>query len=210
MHPEFESLLRRCPDLADSIPSIEAAYNLLSATFRAGGKLLICGNGGSAADSDHMVGELMKGFEHKRPIPPELRKRLTGINADRGAYLAARLQGALPAISLSAHSALSTAISNDTAGDMVYAQQVLGYGHSGDALIGISTSGNSANVLNALQVARALDVHTIGLTGQSGGALPTLCDVTICVPSTRTLEIQERHLAIYHTLCLMLEQEFFE
>jgi D-sedoheptulose 7-phosphate isomerase len=209
MHPEFESLLRRCPDLAASIPSIETAYHLLAETFHAGGKLLICGNGGSAADSDHIVGELMKGFEHPRPISPDLRQRLMGIDPERGTYLADRLQGALPTISLASHSALATAISNDTAGDMVYAQQVLGYGRPGDALIGISTSGNSANVLNALQVARAMDVRTIGLTGQSGGKMLSLCDVTLCVPLTRTLEIQERHLAIYHTLCLMLEQEFF-
>jgi D-sedoheptulose 7-phosphate isomerase len=209
MHSELESLLNRCSDLEASIPSIQAAYNLLAATFHTGGKLLICGNGGSAADSDHIVGELMKGFEHLRPISPDLRQRLVGINPERGAYLADRLQGALPTISLASHTALSTAISNDTASDMVYAQQVLGYGRSGDALIGISTSGNSANVLNALQVARALDVRTLGLTGQSGGAMRDLCDTIICVPSTRTLEIQERHLAIYHTLCLMLEQEFF-
>lgn len=209
MHPEFERLQQRYPDLGDTVPSVQAAYQILSATFHAGGKLLICGNGGSAADSDHIVGELMKGFELPRPIDEELRQRLTRFDVKRGAYLASRLQKALPAISLSGHAALSTAISNDTAGDMVYAQQVLGYGRAGDTLIGISTSGHSANVLNALHVASALEMHTIGLTGQSGGKMRDLCEVTICAPSQRTLEIQERHLAIYHALCIALEQEFF-
>ena len=209
MHPEFERLQQRYPDLGDTVPSVQAAYQILSATFHAGGKLLICGNGGSAADSDHIVGELMKGFELPRPIDEELRQRLTRFDVERGAYLASRLQKALPAISLSGHAALSTAISYDTAGDMVYAQQVLGYGRAGDTLIGISTSGHSANVLNALHVASALEMHTIGLTGQSGGKMRDLCEVTICAPSQRTLEIQERHLAIYHALCIALEQEFF-
>lgn len=209
MHPEIESLLRRCPDLEVAVSSVQAAYNLLAASFHNHGKLLVCGNGGSAADSDHIVGELMKGFELPRPLSTELRQKLTEINPQRGAYLAEHLQGALPAISLSSHNALSSAISNDTAGDMVFAQQVLGYARPGDVVLGISTSGNSKNVLNALQVARALDVRTLGLTGQSGGAMRGLCDTLVCVPFTRTLEIQERHLAIYHTLCLMLEQEFF-
>lgn len=209
MHPELNRLEHRCPDIASCIPAVEAAYAALCATFHAGGKLLICGNGGSAADSDHIVGELMKGFERKRPISEELRQRLAQVGQGRGVYLADHLQGALPAISLSAHTALATAISNDAAWEMVFAQQVLGYGKKGDALIGISTSGNAANVLNALHVARALELRTIGLTGRSGGSMRDLCDIVICVPYERTLEIQERHLAIYHTLCLMLEQEFF-
>lgn len=209
MHPEFERLQERYPDLAETIPSVQASYDVLSTTFRSGGKLLICGNGGSAADSDHIVGELMKGFELPRPIDDDLRQRLTRYDVERGVYLAARLQKALPAISLSGHAALSTAISNDTAGDMVYAQQVLGYGRKGDTLLGISTSGNSDNVLNALHVASALELNTIGLTGQSGGQMTDLCDVTICVPYHRTLEVQERHLAIYHALCIALEQDFF-
>jgi phosphoheptose isomerase len=209
MHAQLERLQQRYPDIEACIPSVAEAYELLRATFANGGKLLICGNGGSASDSDHIVGELMKGFELKRPIGNDLRARLAQIGEARGVYLADRLQGALPTISLSSHAALSTAISNDVAGDMVFAQQVLGYGRKGDSLIGISTSGNSANVLNALHIAQALELNTIGLTGQSGGAMRDLCSVTICVPYERTLEIQERHLAIYHALCLMLEQEFF-
>lgn len=209
MHTELQNLLSHYPDLADSIGAVEAAYNLLATTYRNGGKLLICGNGGSASDSDHIVGELMKGFERKRPISVELRQRLSAINPQSGDYLADRLQEALPAISLGAHAALATAVSNDTAGDMVFAQQVMGYGKAGDTLLGISTSGNSANVRYAVTVAKALGLNTIGLTGKSGGALRELCDVTICAPSERTLAIQERHLPIYHTLCIMLEQEFF-
>lgn len=209
MHSELTKLLDHYPDLASCITDVEAAYSLLSTTYRNGGKLLICGNGGSAADSDHIVGELMKGFELKRPISAELRQRLNEINPQAGAYLADRLQGALPAISLGAHAALATAVSNDTAGDMVFAQQVMGYGKAGDSLLGISTSGNSVNVRYAITVAKALGMQTIGLTGKSGGAMREVCDVTICAPYERTLAVQERHLPIYHTLCIMLEQEFF-
>ena len=209
MHPVLVDLIERYPDLESALGSIQAAYDLLSTTYHKGGKLLICGNGGSASDSDHIVGELMKAFERKRPIADNLRQRLQTQNPQMGAYLADHLQGALPAISLSGHAALMTAISNDVAGDMIYAQQVLGYGRKGDTLIGISTSGNSANVLHALCVAKVLDVNTIGLTGRTGGAMRDLCDVTICVPYDRTAVVQERHLPIYHALSVMLEQEFF-
>ena len=205
----LSTLQHRYPDLAPAIPSVRAAYDLLAATYHGGGKLLICGNGGSAADSDHIVGELMKGFELKRPIGDALRQRLLAENPDVGSYLADQLQGALPAIALTNHLALISAVSNDTAGDMMFAQQVVGYGRPGDAIIGISTSGNSGNVLHALRVARALDMRTIGLTGRTGGAMRDVCDVTICVPYDRTLEIQERHLPIYHALCVLLELEFF-
>lgn len=209
MTDTLSTLQQRYPDLAPISGAIQAAYDLLARCFRDGGKLLVCGNGGSAADSDHIVGELMKGFELKRPIGDALRARLERENPDVGASLADRLQGALPAIALTNHHALMSAISNDTAGDMIFAQQVLGYGKPGDVLVGISTSGNSPNVLHALRVARALDVRTIGLTGRGGGTMRDICDVTVCAPSDRTLEIQERHLAIYHALCIMLELEFF-
>lgn len=210
IHPEIDRLQSRYPDLAPCADSIEAAFEVLRTTFASGGKLLICGNGGSAADSEHIVGELMKGFERNRPIDDVLRQRLREIDPERGSYLADHLQGALPAIALSGHAALTSAVNNDVAGDMVFAQQVLGYGKVGDCLIGISTSGNSANVLNAMHVARALELRTIGLTGRTGGLMRFLSDVLICVPADRTLEIQERHLPIYHTLSLMLEEEFFE
>lgn len=209
MYPVLLDLQTRYPDLIGCVDSIQAAYDLLRTTYQAGGKLLICGNGGSAADSDHIVGELMKAFERPRPINAALRQRLQHIHPQIGAYLADHLQGALPAIALSGHAALMTAISNDIAGDMIFAQQVLGYGVQGDTVIGISTSGNSTNVLHALYVAQALGLHTIGLTGQSGGTLRDVCDVTITVPYTRTAAVQERHLPIYHALCIMLETEFF-
>jgi D-sedoheptulose 7-phosphate isomerase len=202
-------LEQRYPDLSPVIPAIEASVAVLSDAYRADGKLLICGNGGSATDSDHIVGELMKSFELPRPISEDLRTRLLAIDPERGAYLAGKLQNGLPAISLVSHHALTTAIANDTAGDMVFAQQVLGYGKPGDVLLAISTSGRAVNVIHALQVARALDMRTIGLTGRGGGLMPSLCDVLIQVPYDRTLEIQERHLAIYHAICISLEQEFF-
>lgn len=151
----------------------------------------------------------MKGFVRRRSIPPELRARLLTVSPADGAYLADRLQGALPAISLVSQTSLVTAIANDTAADMVFAQQVYGYGRPGDAVFGISVSGNARNVLHAFQVARALGLTTLGLTGRTGGTLLPFCDVAIRVPFSLVHEAQERHLAIYHALCLMLEQEFF-
>lgn len=209
MTHHLKTLITRYPELEPIAPAIQAAFDYLKQTFSGGGKLLICGNGGSAADSDHIVGELMKGFEHPRPIDAQTRADLIASDSEIGAYLADHLQGALPAISLSAHPALMTAFNNDVAADVVYAQGVYGYGRAGDALLAISTSGNSANVVHAVRVARVRGLHTIGLTGAAGGQLRDLCDVTICAPYTRTLEVQERHLPIYHTLCLMLEEEFF-
>lgn len=209
MNPILDNLQQRYPDLAPCLPDIQTAYDLLRETYQIEGKVLICGNGGSAADSDHIVGELMKGFQLRRPVGAEMRQKLEQLDPVAGAYLADHLQGALPTISLSGHAALATAISNDVAGDMIFAQQAFGYGRAGDTLIGISTSGNSLNVLHAVRVAKVLGLHTIGLTGKAGGTLRDLCDVTICVPYERTADIQERHLPIYHALALMLEQEFF-
>jgi D-sedoheptulose 7-phosphate isomerase len=208
MNP-LAALLARYPDLAPCEAGIAEAVDLLAATFHGGGKLLVCGNGGSAADSEHIVGELMKGYMLKRPVPPELRARLAAAHGDHGAYLADHLQGALPAISLVSQTSLLSAFANDVAADMAYAQQVYGYGRPGDALLGISTSGNAANVMHALQVGQALGLRTIGLTGRTGGALRPHCDVAICVPADITPQIQERHLAIYHTICHLLESEFF-
>ncbi len=188
---------------------LERAFDLLSGSFRQGGKLLVCGNGGSAADSEHIVGELMKGFYSRRPIPEADRARLAGAGGEDGLYLAARLQGALPAISLVSQVALATAVANDVAADMVFAQQVYGYGRRGDALLGISTSGNAGNVLNALRTARAFGLGTLGLTGADGGRMKGICDVLIRVPASSTPEVQLWHLRVYHALCAMLELEFF-
>jgi D-sedoheptulose 7-phosphate isomerase len=182
---------------------------MLQTCFRQGGKLFVCGNGGSAADSEHIVGELMKGYMQHRRIPVTMRERLLAVCPINGAYLADHLQGALPAISLVSQTAFLSAYANDVSADMAYAQQVYGYGHPGDVLWGISTSGNAKNVIHALQVGHALNLCTLGLTGQDGGAMIEYCDVAIRVPLVPTPDVQERHVAIYHVLCLMLEEEFF-
>ncbi len=205
----MKRLLEKYPDLEACLPDIQHAHHLLQDTFRRGGKVLACGNGGSAADAEHIVGELMKGYLLKRALPPAMRGQLLAEHPENGAYLADHLQGALPAISLVSQASLISAFANDVAADMVFAQQAYGYGHVGDTLIAISTSGNSPSVIHAVQVACTLGLHTIGLTGPTGGALAGLCEVAICAPGENTAAIQERHLPIYHTLCAMLEAEFF-
>lgn len=205
----IEQLISAYPELRRCASDIQAAFQILQACYHAGGKVLVCGNGGSAADAEHIVGELMKGYLLKRSISSEMQARLLSASQENGAYLARALQGALPAISLVSQTSLLSAIANDTAAEMVFAQQVYGYGREGDTLIGVSTSGNASNVAYAMQVARALGVHTIALTGPNGGALKPLSDVCICAPGENTPAIQERHLPIYHVLCAMLEEEFF-
>ena len=205
----IEQLISTYPELEACANDIQATFEILRTCYRHGGKLLTCGNGGSAADAEHIVGELMKGYLLKRPIPEEMRLKLASISQQDGDYLANQLQDALTAISLVSQTSLLSAIANDTAADMVYAQQVYAYGREGDVLIGLSTSGNSRNVIYAMQVARAMGLHTIGLTGPTGGVLKPLCDICICVPGESTPVIQERHLPIFHVLCAMLEEEFF-
>lgn len=205
----MEKLIEKYPALKTCLPDIRRAYELLRETYRQGGKVLTCGNGGSAADAEHIVGELMKGYTLKRPVLEQLRRSLLEDFPENGAYLADHLQGALPAISLVSQVSLITAFTNDVAADMVFAQQVYGYGKAGDTLIAISTSGNAANVIHAVQVARTLGLHSIGLTGPSGGELKSICDVTIRAPGENTAAIQENHLPIFHTLCEMIETEFF-
>lgn len=209
MHPSLTALVEKYPALEALLPDVQRAFDLLAACYRAGGQVLICGNGGSASDAEHVVGELMKGYLSPRPVPAALRQALTDAYPAEGAYLADHLQGGLPAISLASHSALVTAIVNDIAGDMIFAQQVYGYGRPGDVLLAITTSGNSANVLHAVRVARVRGLTTIGFTGRSGGQLATLCDLPLRVPADRTADIQERHLALYHALCAMLEDALF-
>ncbi|RAV20687.1 D-sedoheptulose-7-phosphate isomerase [Paenibacillus contaminans] len=208
MNPKLEACLAKYPELSVCAGDIGRAFETMRDCYRNGGKVLLAGNGGSAADCEHIVGELMKGFMSKRPVPTLMRERLSRL-AGEGEYLADRLQGALPAISLVSQTALASAFANDVAADMVFAQQVYGYGRPGDVFVGLSTSGNSLNVLHALQVAKTLDLRTIGLTGRTGGRMSEICDVTIRVPHDRTPDIQERHLPVYHTLCMMLEEEFF-
>ena len=209
MHPSSQRLVEKYPDLAPIVPEIEHAYEILLGCLRQGGQLLLCGNGGSAADCEHVVGELMKGYLSSRPVPGRVRDALLDAYPNQGVYLADHLQGALPAISLVSQGALLSAIANDVAADMVYAQQVYGYGRRGDVLIAISTSGNSANVLQAVRVARVQGLHTIGFTGQPGGALRGLAHVAVCAPFEKTADIQERHLAIYHAVCARLEEALF-
>ncbi|SFJ51287.1 D-sedoheptulose 7-phosphate isomerase [Halobacillus dabanensis] len=209
MEQEMERLLRKYPDLEVCRNDIEQAAHFLIKGYKSGKKTLLCGNGGSASDCDHIVGELMKGFTLKRPVDSLFEKELKEAFPENGEFLAQNLQQGLPAISLASHSALSTAFINDVTPEMVFAQQVYGYGEAGDMVIGISTSGNSANVVNALKVSKAMGLRTIGLTGESGGEMKEICDVTIRVPWTETLDVQERHLPIYHSLCIILEKEFF-
>lgn len=204
-----EQLSERYPDLRISVPDVKRAYQILVDVFANGNKLLICGNGGSAADSEHITGELMKSYLLSRPIPQNLQKKLSDLFAEDGTYLARQLEGALPVISLVSQSSLISATTNDIAADMMFAQQVYGYGRPGDAIFGITTSGKSKNVLRALQVGRALGLSTLGLTGQGTPELQGLCDVLVCVPSNSTPEVQEYHLAIYHAICADLEEEFF-
>jgi D-sedoheptulose 7-phosphate isomerase len=205
----LDELLARHPVLAPCRPDIDAAFRALVESWSAGGKLLICGNGGSAADSDHIVGELMKGFMSRRPLPADAQARLRATDPRLGPELAQKLQGALPAINLASASALATAFANDVSGELAFAQATLGYGRKGDVLLGISTSGNAANVRAAFCVARANGLRTIGLTGRTGGAMAGLCDVLIRVPAERTFEVQELHLPVYHCLCAMAEAHFF-
>lgn len=205
----FQQMLEKNPDLQAQGENIRKAYEIIKESYQNGSKVLICGNGGSAADSEHIVGELMKGFMLRRPIGYETRDKLQRLFPDDGQYLADSLQGALPALSLVSHTALSSAFINDVQADMVFAQQVYGYGKQGDVLLGISTSGNSANVINAVKIAKSLEMKTIGLTGETCGKMKMLCDVTICAPDTETYRIQEYHLPIYHALCAMIEEDFF-
>ncbi len=209
MHPLVQKLITTYPDLTNTAPQIGEAFELWKNSFDQGHKTLVCGNGGSAADSEHIVGELMKGFMLKRTLPTEERALLEREYGEIGAYLGRHLQGALPTISLVSQTSLISAFTNDVAADLVFAQQVYGYGQPGDVLVGLSTSGNSANVLNALRVAKIKGLVTIGFTGADGGKMKELCNVTIRVPYHSTPDIQERHLAVYHTLCALLEQAFF-
>lgn len=208
---QLDLLTERYPVLGVCRNDIENAYKILEECYLNGGKLLIAGNGGSCADSEHIVGELMKGFKRGRACTPEFADRLKAVDGVRGAELAARLQGALPAIALDGHSALNTAFINDVenGGLLCYAQQVMGYGNKGDVFLGISTSGNSKNVMNATVVARAKGLKVIALTGCGGGELAKVADVAVKVPVAETYMVQELHLPVYHCLCLMLEERFF-
>ena len=205
----FEELMERYPRLEAVRQPLLDAYQVMEDCYASGGKLLIAGNGGSCADAEHIVGELMKGFVKPRKLSEEMQERLKAADAGHGAKLAECLQGGLPAIALTGHPGLSTAFANDVDGEMSYAQQLMGYGVEWDVFLGISTSGNSKNVDYAVTAAKAKGMKVIGLTGKDGGRLGTRADAAVIVPEQETFKIQELHLPIYHAWCLMLEERFF-
>lgn len=206
----FRRFFKEHPDLEPLRAALLDASGLIAETYRRGGKLLICGNGGSCADGEHIVGELMKGFMLRRPLPAGIRERLSERFGEEGERIGQGLQGALPAISLGSQTSLLSAFANDADPQLAFAQQVLGYGRPGDLLLGISTSGNSANVCCALMTARVLGLATLVLTGGGGGRAAALADCALIAPDHRTFRIQEYHLAFYHLLCAAAESEFFE
>lgn len=206
----LDELIERYPELSVCRDDIWQAYIMLRESYQRGGKLLIAGNGGSAADAEHIVGELMKGFRKKRRLTADMAERIMNVNSEIGTILCKRLQGTLPAIALTGHAALSTAYANDVDATMGFAQQVFGYGNVGDVFLGITTSGNSVNILNALVTAQAKGLKTIVLTGRDGGRAAAMAERSVIIPETETYKIQELHLPVYHTLCIMLEDHFFE
>jgi len=214
-HPAFrlekhiDLLVKRYPALEAARQDILNSYLLMEESYTNGGKLMIAGNGGSAADSEHIVGELMKGFALPRHIKSAFAEKLKSVHPEMGAILAENLQGTLPAIALDGHLALSTAFINDCEPLLCFAQQVNGYGNANDVFLGISTSGNSKNVLYAAMVAKAKGMKVIGLTGARESKLSELADACVRVPQTETYMVQELHLPVYHCWCLMLEDKFF-
>ena len=205
----LDNLISRYPELDTAYDNIWNTYKILEEAYSSGRKLLVAGNGGSAADSEHIVGELMKGFVKPRKLEKEACDRLKSIDEKLGTVLADNLQGALPSIAVTGHVGLSTAYLNDCNPLLSFAQQVNGFGREGDVFLGISTSGNSENILYALVTAKAKGMKTIGLSGRDGGKMKEFCDEIIIVPEVETFKIQELHLPVYHALCLMLEERFF-
>ena len=206
----IKELVERYPALSVCKADIESAAKTIIGSYEAGGKLLVAGNGGSAADSDHITGELLKSFIKKRKPEKEFLESLSEIDQETGKYLEDKLQGSLPAIALSNNSALMTASLNDVDGNVMFAQQVMGLGKKGDVFLGITTSGNSKDIIYALVVAKAKGLKTIALTGKDGGKAKTIADISIVVPQEETFKIQELHLPVYHALCLTVEEHFWK
>ena len=205
----IQELIKRYPQLDCVKDNINCAFELIKESYKKGGKLLIAGNGGSASDAEHIAGELMKTFAKKRTLPDSFISEIKKVDSDISEYLLPKMQPGLPAIALSGHASLNTACINDIDGNITFAQQVYGYGKEEDILLGISTSGNSKNILYACAVAKAKKLKIIGLTGEGGGKLKQYADICICVPETETYKIQELHLPVYHIICMMLEDYFF-
>lgn len=188
---------------------VAEAIAVIIRCYSDGRKILICGNGGSSAEADHFAGEMMKSFEMKRPLDNSFKNRLKSISVERGKYLAEMLEHALPVISLSSQTALTTAIANDTDPSLIFAQQVIGFGDEKDVLIALSTSGNSGNIIDACITAKALNMNVIGFTGKTGGRMKKYCDILVNVPETRTALVQELHLPVLHAICQIIESHFY-
>lgn len=202
-------LLNRYPSLCECKNDIEKAVKSIIECYEKGGKLLLCGNGGSCADCDHIVGELMKGFLSKRPLTKSQKADMKANCPEMDENYLSLLQRAVPAISLPSFTALNTAFCNDVEPELIFAQSLMGLGENCDILMAISTSGNSKNIVAAALTAKALGLKTVGLTGKSGGKLKSICDICICVPETETFKVQELHLPVYHYLCARVEKELF-
>jgi len=205
----IDNLIERYPSLDICKQDILLSVEMLINCYQNKNKLLICGNGGSASDSQHIVGELMKSFRLKRKIPIEIQEQIEDNFPQSSQYYIENLEEPLTAISLVGETSLITAYSNDKAPDLIFAQQVYGLSNAGDILLAISTSGNSKNVLYACEIAQIKGMKIIGLTGQSGGKMNNICDILIKTPEIETYKIQEYHLPIYHAICLAIEEEFF-
>ena len=205
----INELVNRYPVLGEIRDDIEMVYKILVECYENGGKLMACGNGGSCADSEHIVGELMKGFLKKRPLSQEQIAEMKKNNPNMEDAWLAKLQGGLPAFALPSFGALNTAFCNDVDPELIYAQPLMGMGKPGDILVCISTSGNSKNVVAAAHVGKALGLQVIALTGETGGKLKNLADICICVPETETFKVQELHLPVYHYLCAETEAHFY-
>lgn len=206
----IDEFFGRHADLLPLQETVLQACNMLISAFQNGNKLLLCGNGGSCADCDHIAGEFLKGFLLKRPVNEELKNKMAEQYGETGKDIADKLQQGLPTISLNTHSAAISAFENDVDPELIYAQQVLAYGKPGDVLVGISTSGNAKNVASAVMTANALGLHTIGLTGKDGGKLAQFAEIPLIMPQCETYRIQEDHLAVYHLLCAVVESELFD
>jgi len=209
IEPEIDKMWPERPDLRDLRSTLDNAARMIIDCYMHNGMLLICGNGGSSSDAEHTVAELMKSFEIRRPLDKSFKERLAIIDEKRGGYLAEKLEHGLPAISLSAHTALTTAISNDTDPDLIFAQQIIAYGNENDILVAISTSGNSRNILDACIAAKAINMKVIGITGKTGGKMKPLCDVLVNVPAADTAEIQELQRPALHIICRIVENHFY-
>ncbi len=210
MEKEIEKLCKRHPALVSCKKDIESAIDLIKKSYKKGNKVITCGNGGSAADAEHIVGELMKGSRKKRKVLPDFRKKAGKVYPKEADKICDNLQIPLSAVSLTSHISFTTAFNNDMNPEFVFAQQLLGLGKQGDILIALSTSGKAKNVINACKLAKVLGIKTIALTGKNGGELKNICDIVIRVPEEETLLIQEYHLPIYHAICSAIEDEFFE